>query len=201
MCPKLCMHVGVPTGAPFVDNDFHPGDSSLYYDKTKVSWPAEGIHWARSAADPDLPSSITDGQIGPNDLQQGQSLYILDVLLGPIPLRLFHCTNIQYIATGMLGDCYLLSALSVLAEKPERILKLLGNSTETNASGCYSIKMYKRGIEKEVVVDDHIPCLPKSLSQRSQAIFSRSKSGEMWPMLIEKAYAKLHGGYQQIEAG
>ena len=89
---------------------------------------------------------------------------------------------------------------SVLAEKPERILKLLG-STETNASGCYSIKMYKRGLEIEVVVDDHIPCLPKSMSQRSQAIFSRSKTGEMWPLLIEKAYAKLHGGYQQIEAG
>lgn len=32
-------------------------------------------------------------------------------------------------------------------------------------------------------------------------IFNRSKDGELWVMLLEKAWAKVHKGYFNIEAG
>jgi hypothetical protein len=34
-----------------------------------------------------------------------------------------------------------------------------------------------------------------------RAVFSSSKSDELWVLLVEKAYAKIHGAYRQIESG
>jgi hypothetical protein len=43
--------------------------------------------------------------------------------------------------------------------------------------------------------------LPVVVRHQNGAVFSHSKTNEMWTLLLEKAYAKLHGGYQQIETG
>ena len=52
---------------------------------------------------------------------------------------------------------------------------------------------------RAVLVDDCIPC--RSLDGGGQPAFSRSKGGELWPLLIEKAFAKAHGSYQAIANG
>ncbi len=51
------------------------------------------------------------------------------------------------------------------------------------------------GVWQDVVLDDYFPC------HQGSALFNRSKSGELWVMLLEKAWAKLHGGYMNIAAG
>ena len=44
----------------------------------------------------------------------------------------------------------------------------------------------------EVIVDDFLP-----LNTKLRPIFLHSKdNGEMWPVLLEKAYAKLHGKHK-----
>ena len=49
-----------------------------------------------------------------------------------------------------------------------------------------------------VVVDDYFPYCP----HKSDWAFSRSDSEkEIWVMLLEKAWAKIFGSYQRIEAG
>lgn len=48
----------------------------------------------------------------------------------------------------------------------------------------------------EVVVDDYFPCFPKGTP-----IFSRSHGNELWVLLLEKAYAKVHGSYKSIVGG
>lgn len=127
-----------------------------------------------------------DGEIGPSDINQGR-----------------------------LEDCYFLSALSVLAEGPHgtrRVERLL-TTLELNAGGVYGARFFKRGFPVEVVVDDFVPCYYAKTSTAAatttvaqqalmpRPVFSLSKTGELWPLILEKAYAKLHGSYQRIEAG
>jgi hypothetical protein len=46
-----------------------------------------------------------------------------------------------------------------------------------------------------VEVDDYFPCL------NGQPVFSRSHGAETWVLILEKAWAKVHGSYKRIEAG
>ena len=46
-----------------------------------------------------------------------------------------------------------------------------------------------------VVIDDLIPC------KDGNPAFTKSKNSELWVMLLEKAYAKVHGSYDNIIAG
>ena len=106
----------------------------------------------------------------------------------------------------------------MLAEGPRgtrRVERLL-TTLEPNAAGVYGARFFKRGFPVEVVVDDAFPCVVAKAPPNAPAtaaatgaqpaavlrpVFSISKTGELWPLVLEKAYAKLHGSYQQIEAG
>ena len=57
--------------------------------------------------------------------------------------------------------------------------------------------MCLNGIWEEIVMDDLIPCTKYS----KKPAFNRSKSNELWVILIEKAWAKVHGSYERIVAG
>ncbi len=54
--------------------------------------------------------------------------------------------------------------------------------------------MYQNGIEKTVLVDNMFPC-----TAEGKFAFSRTKENELWVMLLEKAWAKLHGSYALID--
>ena len=46
-----------------------------------------------------------------------------------------------------------------------------------------------------VVIDDFIPCAKKA------PVFSSANGNELWVILLEKAWAKLHGSYERIIGG
>ena len=46
-----------------------------------------------------------------------------------------------------------------------------------------------------MVVDDFIPC------KDGRIIFSHAHDNELWVMLLEKAWAKIHGSYARIIGG
>lgn len=93
------------------------------------------------------------------------------------------------IKSGILGDEWFLSALAILAERPGLIERLF-LTKNVNSLGIYRVKLYKNGLPVIVTVDDLFPCYPKG-----EPIFSRCFSNELWVLILEKAYAKLHGGY------
>ena len=91
---------------------------------------------------------------------------------------------------GILGDCWFLSAVSALAEKPERIKKLFMNDhLEPNEVGIYGVRVCKNGEWIDIVVDDWIPV------RNDMPVFSKANGHELWVILLEKAWAKLHGTY------
>ena len=84
------------------------------------------------------------------------------------------------IIQGTLGNCYFLSALSAMAEYPDRVKRLFttGNLTNVNFTGCYAVKFHINGKVREVLLDDLFPCLPsRSSSTGFVMAFSKSRGG------------------------
>ena len=97
---------------------------------------------------------------------------------------------------GSLGDCYFLAACSSIAQKHERLERLFLRGGKQNPDGLYAVAICLNGIWEEILLDDVIPCTP-----RKKPAFNTSKEGELWVMLLEKAWAKVHDGYMNISAG
>jgi len=112
------------------------------------------------------------------------------------------------ISQGSLGDCYFLSAIAVLCDKPHLFRKVFcvphGVSEKAAEAlklkhGIYAMRFWKNGKERIIVVDDQFPVLGGA---QFRAAFGRSSDKqEMWVSLLEKGYAKLHGSYEAIVGG
>ncbi|CAD8127631.1 unnamed protein product [Paramecium sonneborni] len=96
---------------------------------------------------------------------------------------------------GQLGDCYFLASISSLGNRrPDLLLETFVTRT-FNPNGLYGVKLCIDGEWKVIGMDDYIP------TWYDQAAFTRGKDEEIWVMVIEKAWAKVFGSYENIEAG
>ena len=104
------------------------------------------------------------------------------------------------VGQGLLGDCWLIAAIAALAEWPKRVYSLFGvdgNPQYGNEVGGYVINHTKHGIWKRTVVDDFL------IIRGVSPMFARNRThpAELWVPLLEKAWAKVHGGYKNLECG
>eukprot|EP00756_Hemistasia_phaeocysticola_P010946 Hpha_TRINITY_DN15065_c5_g6::TRINITY_DN15065_c5_g6_i1::g.125114::m.125114/K08582/CAPN15; calpain-15 len=155
-------------GLKFLDVTFPPRDSSL-----KPEWIKRDMKtypWKR----PDtflegtgLAPALFVGEIEPNDIDQ-----------------------------GALADCYLMGALSAVAEF-ERLVRSIFEFGQDPDLGLYRVSICKNGWWQTVIVDDFLPCSgPKPAYARN-----REEPHELWVCLVEKAYAKVHGSFAAIMTG
>ena len=85
---------------------------------------------------------------------------------------------------------------SLVCQQPN-LIKTMFITREYNEVGIYSIKIYINGAYKIIEVDDYIP-VNKSTSA---PLFAQMQTKNIWPILLEKAWAKVNGSYEDIIAG
>ena len=136
-------------------------------------------------------------------------------------------TESNDVMQGALGDCWFISALSVIATKDyllrgefnksiledgkidEEEIKMMSEGIyppifhSFATKGIYCFRFYKNFKWRYILVDDRIPCYSVyNENQTKKPIFAHCRlSNEFWVPLIEKAYAKLHGSYTALVSG
>ena len=100
---------------------------------------------------------------------------------------------------GTIGNCYLVSIFSALAERPELIQRIF-KTKSINPDGFYEIFYYYQNKKYIMFIDDIFPTFDKILGNKKM-LFAEPNGEEIWVSILEKAYAKFEGGYVNIIGG
>ncbi|KAJ0058665.1 hypothetical protein NL108_000370 [Boleophthalmus pectinirostris] len=155
----------------FVDSEFPADDSALLSDCSTPIIKLKGkVTWMR-----------------PQEICQSPELFPQDISLG-------------HAKQGLLGDCWLLCACTVLLQNKHLLNKVIPPDQPTwgdsGYKGFFHFCFWQYGHWKDVIIDDLLPCIDL------KPCFSRCLSPtSFWVALLEKAYAKLYGSYERLWAG
>jgi len=118
-------------------------------------------------------TTLVDGGIAPTDVDQGE-----------------------------LGDCFFLSSLASLAQQNPSALQ---NMVHDNGNGTYTVQLYKKSGSSytpvKVTVDGEVPELKDSKGVEEPVYADSPDPKELWPAIVEKAYASLQKGYTTLDKG
>ncbi|KAK7788264.1 hypothetical protein R5R35_013165 [Gryllus longicercus] len=99
-----------------------------------------------------------------------------------------------------LGDCWFLAAASVIAQHPHLINQVLPADQYLYGkyyTGILAFRFWNLGQWTTVYIDDTL-----AVDEDDELHYGQcTTSNEFWLPLLEKAFAKYHGGYKNIEGG
>jgi hypothetical protein len=97
-----------------------------------------------------------------------------------------------------IGDCYLMAAMSSVAKASPDVIK---NAFKQNRDGTFTVRLWDRKGRKLVPHDVRIDLdLPRN-GWNGYNYARAHDPRELWPALLEKAFAVRAGSYSKIEAG
>lgn len=122
--------------------------------------------------------------------------------------KLFNKIEPNDVAQGAVGDCWLLAAISSIAEFPSFIEKeLFKEQTDVSDNHKYTVRLYDTGTAdgegewKDIEIDSLIPCRNERYQTNYTPLFAGTKENEMYVLLLEKAFAKYTGSYKKLSGG
>ncbi|CAK9090384.1 unnamed protein product [Durusdinium trenchii] len=131
----------------------------------------------------------------------GSAAWHRALALHPAPV-LFADVAPSDVCQGRVGNCWLVAAISAVAEFPKYLKGSVFITKKVSKEGKYIVKLYDGrkfswvGIE----VDDYLPCTSWG-GDTPSLLFGKISEGKLcWPIL-EKAFAKLYGSYSQLSGG
>ena len=104
--------------------------------------------------------------------------------------------NTKKVINGRVGIPYFLSSISAMCDYPGLIEKIF-LTKDYNPNGSYSLLLFIDGEYQIVYLDDYFPCLKGT----NIPYFTKPNNFALWPMLLEKAWAKVNGSYSNCLSG
>ncbi|CAE7800651.1 DEK1 [Symbiodinium sp. CCMP2592] len=105
---------------------------------------------------------------------------------------------------GALGDCWLISAISTMAEYPDSIRNLF-ITKEHNEIGQYVVRLWSQELSSwvRVKVDSFMPLDTGGgvAYEGKPLIYVNPCDDAVWMCVLEKAFAKIWGNYMQLNGG
>eukprot|EP00904_Undaria_pinnatifida_P013872 jgi/Undpi1/9615/HiC_scaffold_27.g12071.m1 len=163
----------IAEGEQWEDPDFLANQSSLYMQA--------------GAAPPGIPPPGSVRWLRPSEVSRGHQVVLFagDLVFGGGP-----------IVAGQLADQWLLSAIGILTGKPH-LLRGLFLPTGQEDKGRYGVRLFKEANWTNIFVDTRMPC-----NSLGEMLFCHGEERhELWGFVLEKAFAKAHGCYQNLMHG
>jgi len=167
---------GVSGGGKYVDVNFPIEDALYWYDAGEIGSDMdkvdEYVTWMR-VSDSSFPGKSFWGpnkkasDITPTDINQ-----------------------------GYIGNCWIMAAVSALAEHDHRIDEYMVSDKIDYENGIYAMNFYSLGVPYTQIIDDRLP-----MNGNNTIFAGLGKDGSVWMALVEKFYAKWYGNYQHLVGG
>jgi hypothetical protein len=179
----------------FKDNLFQPSDESLYSSKQEV----QDYQMQKIPKFLREKKKVLLSQFALSQKEGRYSWARLGDILEANKLNVFKDTRELPldVVQGELGDCYFLSVLAAFAEDPNIIASLV-DAKGRGSDGAFTANVIIHGEPVKVVVDDEFP-----VANNSKLAFAglNENSGNLWPLILEKAWAKCNKSYEDIIPG
>ena len=164
--------------------------------------------------------------LGPNIRTTVQKEWLRPAQYSPSPTLFEGSCSPEDGEQGALGDCYLLTSAAIVAHDPNSRIEdiLIAPRPQFAGAGVFVVRLFKNSKWTPILVDDRLPCREgcfylakkpaklyagnhsdpdrKGRTRYALPAFARSRSRcELWPSILEKAYAKHAGSYSAIAGG
>jgi hypothetical protein len=140
----------------------------------------------------------------------------------PLPVVVSDGFSFDDVVQGNVGDCYFISQLANMIEVPALLDSVLVTA-EVNDEGVFCVRLFVNGAWRHLFLDARMPAMkgvwceaerdpatggltmyrgaPDAAGGRFPAPAGAHSAtlSEMWPRLLEKAWARLHGSYPAID--
>lgn len=139
-------------------------------------------HIPKTSVSRDLVDPVRYNGSGPATRRSDDRLYIDGI-------------NITDVRQGNIGDCYFIATIASVAHLDPN---LIANAITDNGDGTYSVRLFDQtGRPQYITVDADL-----YRYANGTPIYGRGTNPrEIWIPIIEKAYAQMRGGYDQIGHG